>query len=187
MTRTRIATLAALLLAALFLAGCGGSGGGEPTVTQTLHDELQAELDAALADLEEERKAKADEEAARETAEGEVTRLTGELETATTNVTRLDGELATATTDVGRLTAQLATASNNVESLTDRIGTADDADSLQGMLAAEKARVTTLMNQIGTAPGGDDTGGSGLRKDLADAEGQRGAADGADRHGGRCG
>ena len=47
MTRTRITTLAALLLAALFLAGCGGSGGGEPTVTQTLHDELQAELDAA--------------------------------------------------------------------------------------------------------------------------------------------
>ena len=79
-------------------------------------------------------------------------------------------ELATATTGVGRLTAQLATANNNVESLTDRIGTADDADSLQGMLAAEKARVTTLMNQIGTAPGGGDTGGSGLRKDLADAE-----------------
>ena len=53
MTRTRITTLAALLLAALFLTGCGGSGGGEPTVTQTLHDELQAELDAALADLDE--------------------------------------------------------------------------------------------------------------------------------------
>ena len=170
MPRTRITTLAALLLAALFLTGCGGSGGGEPTVTQTLHDELQAELDAALADLEKERKAKADEEAVRETAEGEVTRLRGELETATDNVTRLTDELATATTGVGRLTAQLATANNNVESLTDRIGTADDADSLQGMLAAEKARVTTLMNQIGTAPGGDDTGGSGLRKDLADAE-----------------
>ena len=170
MTRTRITTLAALLLAALFLTGCGGSGGGEPTVTQTLHDELQAELDAALADLEKERKAKADEEAARETAEGEVTRLRGELETATDNVTRLTDELATATTGLGRLTAQLATANNNVESLTDRIGTTDDADSLQGMLAAEKARVTTLMNQIGTAPGGDDTGGSGLRKDLADAE-----------------
>ena len=104
MTRTRITTLAALLLAALLLAGCGGSGGGEPTVTQTLHDELQAELDAALADLEKERKAKADEEAARETAEGEVTRLTGELATATTNVTRLDGELATETINIGRLT-----------------------------------------------------------------------------------
>ena len=151
MPRTRITTLAALLLAALFLAGCGGSGGGEPTVTQTLHDELQAELDAALADLEKERKAKADGEAARETAEGAVTRLRGELETATDNATRLTDELATATTGVGRLTAQLATANNNVESLTDRIGTADDADSLQGMLAAEKARVTTLTNQIGTA------------------------------------
>ena len=151
MPRTRITTLAALLLAALFLAGCGGSGGGEPTVTQTLHDELQAELDAALADLEKERKAKADEEAARETVEGAVTRLRGELETATDNATRLTDELATATTGVGRLTAQLATANNNVESLTDRIGTADDADSLQGMLAAEKARVTTLTNQIGTA------------------------------------
>ena len=146
MPRTRLAPLTALLLAALFLTGCGGSGGGEPTVTQTLHDELQAELDASLADLEEERKAKADEEAARETAEGEVTRLTGELETATT--------------DVGRLTAQLATANNNVESLTDRIGTADDADSLQGMLAAEKARVTTLTNQIGTATDTPNAAGS---------------------------
>ena len=47
MPRTRLAPLTALLLAALFLAGCGGGGGGEPTVTQTLHDELQAELDAA--------------------------------------------------------------------------------------------------------------------------------------------
>ena len=76
MPRTRLAPLTALLLAALFLAGCGG-GGGEPTVTQTLHDELQAELDAALADLKTEREAKADEAAARTTAQAEVTRLEG--------------------------------------------------------------------------------------------------------------
>ena len=170
MTRTRITTLAALLLAALFLTGCGGSGGGEPTVTQTLHDELQAELDAALADLKKERKAKADEEAARETAEGAVRRLRGELETATDNVTRLTDELATATTGVGRLTAQLTTANNNVESLTDRIGTADDADSLQGMLAAEKARVTTLMNQIGSADdAASDAEGASLHAQLKTA------------------
>ena len=51
MTQRRLTTLAALLLAALLLAGCGGGGGGEPTVTQTVHDELQAELDTALAAL----------------------------------------------------------------------------------------------------------------------------------------
>ena len=88
-----------------------------PPLPRRVHDELQAELDAALADLEKERKAKAGEEAARETAEGDVTRLTGELETATTNVTRLEGELGTATTNVGQLTAQLVTATGNVTRL----------------------------------------------------------------------
>ena len=175
MTRTRLAPLTALLLAALFLAGCGGGGGGEPTVTQTIHDELQAELDAALADLEKERKAKAEVAAgARTTAETEVTRLEGELETTTGNV--------------GRLTTQLTAANNNVESLTARIGTADDADSLQGMLGGGEGQGDNADgNQIGTAPGGDGTGGSGLRKDLADAEANVSAADGSDRHGGRCG
>ena len=48
-----------------------------PPSRRRVHDELQAELDAALANLEKERKAKAGEEAARETAEGEVTRLDG--------------------------------------------------------------------------------------------------------------
>ena len=168
MTRTRITTLAALLLAALLMAGCGGGGGGgEPTVTQTLHDELQAELDAALANLKKEQDAKQGEADAREMAETEAKRLRGELETATDNVTRLTDELATATIGVGRLTAQLATANNNVESLTDRIGTADDADSLQGMLAAEKARVTTLMNQIGSADdAASDAEGASLHAQL---------------------
>ena len=68
MTRTRTAGLT-LLLTALLLAGCGGGGGGEPTVTQTVHDELQAELDAALAALAQEREAKAQEKTARDAAE----------------------------------------------------------------------------------------------------------------------
>ena len=180
MTQTRWTPLAALLMAALLLAGCGGGGGGEPTVTQTVHDELQAELDAALANLEKERKAKAGEEAARETAEGEVTRLTGELATATGNVTRLEGELGTATTNVGQLTAQLVTATGNVTrlegeleaangrvtDLTNRIGSADDAASdagsasLNAQLKAAKAEVTRLEDVIGTVTDAADAAGS---------------------------
>ena len=170
MTRTRTAGLA-LLLAALLLAGCGGGGDGEPTVTQTLHDELQAELDAALADLEKERKAKADEEAARETAEGEVTRLEGELDTAvgrvtqlttqlattTDSVTDLTGELETATANVTRLGGELGTARENVTRLEGEIGSADDpadadADaSLHAQLNAANAEVTRLKTLVGAA------------------------------------
>ena len=153
MPRTRLAPLTALLLAALFLAGCGG-GGGEPTVTQTLHDELQAELDAALADLETEREAREDEAAARTTAETEVTRLEGAIGDADDLADvggSLYAQLNAATANVTQLTDQLEAATGNIQSLTAQIGDADDEDSLQGMLAAEKAEVTRLEMLIGVA------------------------------------
>ena len=157
MPRTRLAPLTALLLAALFLAGCGG-GGGEPTVTQTLHDELQAELqaelDAALADLETEREAKEDEAAARTTAETEVTRLEGAIGDADDLADvggSLYAQLNAATANVTQLTDQLEAATGNIQSLTAQIGDADDEDSLQGMLAAEKAEVARLETLIGVA------------------------------------
>ena len=152
MTRTRMAGLA-LLLAALLVAGCGGGGDGEPTVTQTLHDELQAELDAALAELAKEREAKT-------TAQGKATRLEGELETAAGNVARLTTEFATTQANVTQLTDQLEAAAGNVRSLTAQIGDADDADSLQGMLASEKAEVTRLEGVIGAATDAADADGS---------------------------
>ena len=61
--------LVGLFLAALFVAGCGGGG---DDVSRGTHDMLQEELDAALALLME-------TETERDTAEAEVTRLTGEL------------------------------------------------------------------------------------------------------------
>ena len=58
-----------LILAAFLVAGCGGGG---DDVSRSTHDMLQEELDAALALLME-------TETERDTAEAEVTRLTGEL------------------------------------------------------------------------------------------------------------
>ena len=178
MTRTRLATLAALMLAALMLAGCGGSGGGEPTVTQEIHDELQAELDAALAELMEEREARDVEATGRMTAEADVERLTGELATATASATMLTGQLTAAQAEVTRLTneignasdaeslrGQLATAqaevtrlegdleaaNNTVATLSDRIGSVDDPDSLVGTLTAAQIRVNELTGELTTA------------------------------------
>ena len=171
MTRTRTAGLA-LLLTALLLAGCGGGGGGEPTVTQTVHDELQAELDAALAALAQEREAKAQEKTARDAAEAEVARLTGDLGTAAAQAATLESSLATATAEVtrlegvigaetdsadadGSLHAQLNAATAEVTRLEGMIGDADDtadADgSLHAQLNAAKAEVTELTNKIGSA------------------------------------
>ena len=170
--------LALLLACAVVLAGCGGSGGGEPTVTQTLHDELQADLDAALADLATEREAKGREAAARATAETAVERLGGELETAqgrvaelttelaTTrgNVTDLADELQTATANVTRLTGELRTAEGRVDDLTAEIGGADDAAKADGSLHAQlnhaKAEVTRLTTLVGAATDAASAAGS---------------------------
>ena len=170
MTRTRTAGLA-LLLAALLVAGCGGGGGGEPTVTQTLHDELQTELDAALAELAKEREAKttAQGEAMRlegelETAAGNVARLTTELATTEASVTDLTGQLATATGSVTRLTGELETATGTVTRLTAEIGAATDSananGSLHAQLNAAKAEVTQLETLIGAATDTGNAAGS---------------------------
>ena len=64
--------LVGLFLAALLVAGCGGGG---DDVSRSTHDMLQEELDAALTLLME-------TETERDTAQAEMTRLTGELSTA---------------------------------------------------------------------------------------------------------
>ena len=178
MPRTRLAPLTALLLAALFLAGCGG-GGGEPTVTQTLHDELQAELqselDAALADLKTERDAKAKEAEARSAADAEVASLTeqigsmddaasdaegaslnAQLNAAKAKVTELTAEIgsmddAASDAEGASLNAQLNAAKAKVTELTAEIGTAGAAESLKGMLEAEKAKVIRLTAELEAA------------------------------------
>ena len=135
--------IAALALC-LAVVGCGGGGGGEPTVTQTVHDELQAELDAVLADLAEEREAKAKERTARTVAETEVARLEGVI-----------GSADDAADAAGSLYAQLNAATGNVTALEAEIGAeADEADvdgSLYARLNAAKADVTRLEGVIGTA------------------------------------
>ena len=115
MTQTRWTTLAALLLAALLLTGCGGGGGGdsEPTVTQTVHDELQAELDAALANLTKEREAKAAAEEARAAADtarmaADEARQAAETERDTAQQARTDAEAARAAAQDAQAMAETA-------------------------------------------------------------------------------
>ena len=159
--------IAALALC-LTLMGCGGSGGGEPAVSQTLHDELQAELDAALAELRE-------TEGERDTAKLSVKRLEGmiggmddeasdaesaslhaQLNHANAEVTRLTGVIGAETdtasdANSASLHAQLNAANAEVTKLTGVIGTAMDSDSLQGMLADAKAEAMRLKTQRDTA------------------------------------
>ena len=172
MIHTRLTgLLTALLLGALLLAGCS-SGGGEPTVSQGVHDLLQHELDTTLEELKAEQAAKQSAETARRTAQAEVTRLEGvignmndapsaattaslhaRLNHAQAEVTRLTDDLTTAQT-------ALTAANTRVTELNTLVGDATNpaADSLRGQvaklktdLATAQGRVEGLESQLGTA------------------------------------
>ena len=151
MTKQYTIGIAALALC-LVLLGCGGDGGGgEPTVTQTLHDELQAELDAVLAELRA-------TEGERDTAEASVTRLNTELATTNANVTRLEGVIGNDDDEAdadGSLYAQLNAASVEVTRLTGVIGseadTADADGSLHAQLNYAKAAAAKATADAATA------------------------------------
>ena len=121
------------VLACAFLMGCGGSG-GEPTVAQTVHDELQAELDAALAML----MVTEDE---RDTAQGEAAQLTSQLSRANTNVDSLTDDLAAANAEVARLEGLIGAASD----------AADPAGSLHAQLNAANGNVASLTDDLAAA------------------------------------
>ena len=148
--------LAALLLSALLLAGCGG-GGGEPTVSQGVHDVLQHELDDALAELEAERDAKRMEAAARRTAETRVTRLETQIGNMNDAASNADG---------ASLYAQLNAAKAQVTQLEDVIGAETDAASeaasasLHAQLNAANAEVMRLEGEIGAGTDAADAAGS---------------------------
>lgn len=143
MTKAMHYGLAALLAGAL-LAGCGG-GGGEPTVTQTVHDDLQAELDAALAEL-------AETEGERDTAQAATARLNAQLLSANADVTRLTAELATANTNVETLRTTLADTIDQVTELTEELSSAaTEITELAGERTTAQARVTELETLIGDA------------------------------------
>ena len=144
-----------LILAAFFVAGCGGGG---DDVSRGTHDMLQEELDDALAML-------MATETERDTARAEVTRLTGELATATTSVTSLTTQLDTASGSVTSLMSELSDAEAEVMRLTNEIGSSTDPTSLQGMLAAANADVSRLNTELATANALVET----LRGDLSDA------------------
>lgn len=146
MNRNRYGKLAALLCAAaLLLAGCGGGAGGEPTVTQTLHDELQMDFDTQAASL-------ADVRAELAESEAEATRLAGELESSQLTVVRLRTELETANADVAGLTAELAAATANVDSMTTQLADASaSVADLTAELAASQAEVANLEDALQTA------------------------------------
>ena len=162
MTHTRTAgLLAALALGAFLMAGCGG-GGGEPSVAASVHELLQQEYDAALLDLRAEREARQAAQTARNAAQAQVMRLTGDLDTATSRVSALTAQIGAATdaanaSAAASLHAQLNAAKAQVTTLTARIGAATDTAnpaataSLHAQLNAAKAQVTTLTAQIGAA------------------------------------
>ena len=132
MTPKQFAPLVTLLLAALMLAGCGGGGGGEPTVTQTIHDELQAELDAALATLETERAAKARAEEAR--AAAVTARMSADEARATAETERDTAKAAQLAAEAAKMEAEAAQAEAE----------ADEAEALAAQLAAEAQLATAL-------------------------------------------
>ena len=160
---------------------CGG-GGGEPTVTQTLHDELQAELqaelDAALADLKTERDAKAKEAEARSAAEAEVASLTEQIGSMDDAASDAEGaslnaqlnaakaQLKHAEAEGASLNAQLNAAKAKVTELTAEIGTAGAAESLKGKLEAANAKVVRLTAELEAA----NTSLTSLRGQLTTAQ-----------------
>ena len=183
MTRRRFAPLTTLLLAALLAAGCGGGGGGgEPTVTQTIHDELQAELDAALATLTRERAAKAAADEARAAAvtarqaaddlraaaeterdAAKAAQMAAEADTAEAEAAQAEAEADEAEAVAARMAAetQLATALADKEAVeADRDEKRDAATAAAVELIEVKAerdaaqrRVTELEGQLETANG----------------------------------
>ena len=138
---TAIALAAAL---ALGLSACGGGSGGNLTnEIRDLKNDLAAERDAHAAT-----------QASLNTANGEVTRLTGELGTANGEVTRLTGELGTANGEVTRLTGELGTANGNVTRLEGELGTANgEVARLTGELATATDNIGELQGQLNTANG----------------------------------
>lgn len=146
--------LTALLLGALLLAGC--NGGGDDTVDKSTHELLQYELDETLAELMTERDARQAAETTRQVALAEVSRLRaqiGNLNDApnAAETASLYARFNHATAEVTRLTDALATATAEVTELTGRIGSAGDAESLLGMLEAEKAKVVQLTAALEAA------------------------------------
>ena len=101
MTQTRWTTLAALLLAALLLTGCGGGGGGDG-----VKQDLEAQLEALMAERNAARQAQQTAEAAQTAAEEAQT--AAEEAQAVAETTRQAAETARAAAEAERDTAQAA-------------------------------------------------------------------------------
>ena len=170
MNRTRFLKLVVLLCAAVFvLQGCGGDDNG---IDQSVHDMLQADLAAALADKETAEGARDAATAAQAMAETErdeamyerdaavMTRDEANIalgaaqevrDAATMARTTAEGERDTAMMEQTRIQGLLDAASMRVTELMGQIGSADDAESLQGMLNAAQMDVIRLEGELSTA------------------------------------
>ena len=189
--------LAALLLGALLVAGCGG-GGGEPSVAASVHELLQQEYDEALLDLRAERAARQSAQAslltaraALQTAEASVARLTAVIGAAAdaanaSTSASLHAQLNAAKAEVTRLTGELATATAKVTTLETLVGdtTNPTATSLRGQiaklttdLAAAQAQVTVLTGRLGTAETELEEAQEGLTTAQQQAQQARAEAD----------
>ncbi len=152
LTRSLMAAASIVALSAV-MYGCSSSG---ENAANTRADEAEKQLEALLAAYDGDgilTPAALDKlETDLATANGEVTRLTGELSASQDNAadlqTKLDAEMA----EVTRLEGELATANGNVTRLEGELSTSkDNAADLQTKLDAEMAEVTRLEGELSTA------------------------------------
>ena len=168
MTRTRIETLAALLLAALFLAGCGGGGGGDG-----VKQDLEAQVEMLMVERDAARQAQAAAEAARKAAEeaqAEAAEARAAAETART--------AANEARDAAINERDTAKAAELVAKAAEAQAKADLADAKAAEMAAKAAQATAeaARTVAETARTVAETARTAAEAARAAAEGERDAA-----------
>ena len=161
MTRTRIETLAALLLGALFLTGCGGGGGGD-----SVKQDLEAQVEMLMVERDAARQAQAAAEAARKAAEeaqAEAAEARAAAETART--------AANEARDAAINERDTAKAAELVAKAAEAQAKADLADAKAAEMAAKAAQATAEAARTVA-----ETARTAAEAARAAAEGERDAA-----------
>ena len=140
LTRSLLAACSIVALSAV-MYGCTGSSGPS-----------QDEYDAKSEALDQEREAHAATQVELDTAQGEVTRLTGELDTATSNAASLQTMLDDANTETMRIQGLLDAEEGNSASLQTMLDDANgEVTRIQGLLDAANNMMADLQTQLDAA------------------------------------